>query len=73
MGSENKTKELEPIKNKANLAIVLAYESGYNAAVDYASSRLEMIAAVLPSSVTKSQLIKLCADEARAIRARANK
>lgn len=73
MGIESKTKELEPIKNKASLAIVLAYESGYNSAIDEAASRLEMIAACVPSSVTKVQLLKMCADEARAIRARSNK
>lgn len=64
---------LTPMRTAMSIALEGAYKAGYAAAIDDAASRMEMIAAVLPSSVTKAKLIQLCADEAMGVRARSNK
>lgn len=73
MNTDAMKSELTPIRTAMSIALEGAYKAGYDAAIDDAASRMEMIALVLPSSITKAQLIQLCADEARCVRARSNK
>ena len=47
--------------------------TGYQAGLVEGASRLETLAAIIPSSTTKTQLLELAAGEAAVLRARAAK
>ena len=50
--------------DRATLAVNNAYHTGYNQGLAMAVQRLRMIAAIIPESVTKADLIRMAGNEA---------
>ncbi len=67
--ADQNNRELQPTPQEAlDAAILRIKQVAYAQGVEAGLSRLEMMAAIIPSSVTKAQIVQMLKNEAEALR-----